>query len=166
MGKIRIDNIIDRICSILLKNGAKLPISYWDKLLINAVNNDDPYYVELAIKTGNFHSSPFVDGAFSVNMCIEKSSKRVLEVIKNSFDPSDFETMLSERDIRKKIKPKVIPSEAVIALDNMQREDIKDEPKDKYVKRVLKKSDEPDNWIDDEPIEVYYINSNQRLFKQ
>ena len=160
MAKTRIDfSQRCRICAILLKNGAKLPISYWDKLLIHATEKDDPYYVEFAIKTGNFHSSPFVDGAFSINLCIEKSARKVLEMIKNSFDPSDFEAMLSEKDIRKEVKPKVPPTKSEVMIDQMQKEDIRNEPKDKYVKRVLKKTE--DDWIDDEPINVYYINSHK-----
>eukprot|EP00826_Nyctotherus_ovalis_P037754 TRINITY_DN3471_c0_g3_i1.p2 TRINITY_DN3471_c0_g3~~TRINITY_DN3471_c0_g3_i1.p2 ORF type:complete len:150 (-),score=41.96 TRINITY_DN3471_c0_g3_i1:130-579(-) len=146
---------------MLLKNGAKLPISYWNKLLIYATENDDPYYVELAIKTGNFHSSPFVEGAFSVNMCIEKSARKVLEVIKNSFDPSDFETMLSEKDIRKEKKEMVLPAKSEVMINQMQREDFRDEPKDKYIKRILKKEEDNNDWVDDEPVSVYYINSNK-----
>jgi len=135
------------------------------------MQKDDPFYIELAIKSGNFHSSPKKKDSFSVHLCVEQKANKCLTKIKELFDTTTFNNMLNAKDeegksaIEKTISEseKQKTKEIITIFDTtkiFENESVEGTEANmpKYTIKVQKVEDS-EECDDDEPIDVYYGSS-------
>ncbi len=88
----------DSICAGLIERGAALPPAYWHKLLRYAASKDAQYFIQAAIRTGNFYSVPSDDTQFSVHFCVSCQAEAVVRTVVESFDSITLQSMILQLD--------------------------------------------------------------------